>query len=163
MMMSHRMTKRLAIFVGLLMVLFLPISSSYGKHKKTEDEPPFLYVAGSEDIAKGCGGQLEVLKEGLTFKCPGSTVNLPFSTITLMQYRPDVSADVMAMKIPWKVAPEFQRIKENKYFTIVCKEQGKLRAVVLHVSETNMRPYFAEIELQSGKTVQEYRSFEEFQ
>ena len=163
MMMPHRMCKRLAISFGLLMALFLLIGSSYGKHKKTADAPPFQYEAGSENIEKGCEGKLEVLKEGLTFKCPGGTVTLPFSAITLMQYRPDVSAEVLAMKIPWKIEPQFLRVRENKYFTIVGNEQGKLRAVVLRVDEDNMRPYFAEIELQSGRSVQEYRSFEEFQ
>jgi hypothetical protein len=68
----------------------------------------------------------------------------------------------MAMKIPWKVVPQLPRVKENKYFTVVCNEQGKLRVVVLRVNENDMRPYFAEIELQSGKSVQEYRSFDEF-
>ena len=79
-----------------------------------------------------------------------------------MQFRPDVSTEVMAMKIAWKIAPQPMRGRENKFFTIVCNDQGKLRAVVLRVSEENMRPYFAEIELQSGKSVKEYRSFEEF-
>ena len=87
---------------------------------------------------------------------------MPFAAITLMQYRPDVSAEVMAMKIPWKIKPQLTRMRDNKYFTVVCNEQGKLRAVVLHVDEEDMRPYFAEIELQSGKSVQEYRSFGEF-
>ena len=54
------------------------------------------------------------------------------------------------------------RGRENRYFTIVSSDQGKLRAVVLRVDENNMRPYFAEIELQSGKSVEEYRSFDEF-
>ena len=160
--MPHRITKRRTISISLLMALFLLTCSSYGKHKKTADEPPFQYEAGTENIEKGCGGKLEVLKEGLTFKCPGGTINLLFPTITLMQYRPDVSADVMAMKIPWKIIPQFPRVKGNKFFTIVCNEQGKLRAVVLRVEENDMRPYFAEIELQSGKSVQEYRSFGEF-
>jgi hypothetical protein len=163
MMMPHRITQRTAISIGLLMAVFLTIHSGLAKHKKTDEEPPFQYEAGSENIEKGCEGKLEVLKDGLAFTCPGGTVNLPFSTITLMQYRPDVSAEVLAMKIPWKIAPAFQRVKENKHFTIVCNDQGKLRAIVLRVSENNMRPYFAEIELQSGKSVQEYRSFEEFQ
>jgi hypothetical protein len=161
MMMPHRMTQRMAVSAGLLMALLLPISSSYGKHKKVEP-PPFEYMAGTESIDKGCGGKLEVLKEGFTFKCPGQTVSLPFSTITIMQYRPDVSDEVMAMKVPWKLAPPLPRVKENKYFTIVANEQGKLRVIVLRVDENDMRPYFAEIELQSGKSVQEYRSFEEF-
>jgi hypothetical protein len=161
MMMPHRMTQRMAISVSLLMALLLLISSSYGKNKKTE-ELPFEYMAGTENIEKGCGGKLEVLKEEFTFKCPGGTFSLPFSAITVMQYRPDVSAEVMAMKIPWKVVPQLPRVKENKYFTVVCNEQGKLRVVVLRVNENDMRPYFAEIELQSGKSVQEYRSFDEF-
>jgi hypothetical protein len=162
MMMPHRMTKGLAISASLLMTLLLMISLSYGKHKKTADEPAFQYEAGTENIDKGCEGKLEVLKEGLTFRCPGGTINLPFSSITLMQFRPDVSADVLAMKIPWKIAPLLPKVRDNRHFTIVCNEQGKLRAVVLRVSENNMRPYFAEIELQSGKSVQEYRSFGEF-
>jgi hypothetical protein len=163
MMMPHRMTKHLAVSVGLLMALFLLISSSDGKHKKTADEPPFLYQAGTENIEKGCGGKLEVLKEGFAFHCPGGTFNISYSAITLMQYRPDLSDEVMAMKIPWAYPPVLARVNKNKYFTIVSNEQGKLRVVVLRVDEKNMRPYFAEIELQSGKSVQEYRSFSEFQ
>ena len=160
-MMPHRTTKRIAIAINLLMLLLLLMSSGYGKHKKAE-APPFLYQAGTENIEKGCGGRLEVLKEGFKFNCPGGTFNLPFSGITMMQYRPDVSAEVLDLKIPWKIAPQLTRVRENKYFTIVCNEQGKLRAVVLRVNEDDMRPYFAEIELQSGKTVQEFRSFDEF-
>jgi hypothetical protein len=135
--------------------------SSFGRHKKAEG-PPFQYEAGTEDMDKGCGGKLEVLKVGFTFACPAGTFSLPFSAITLMQYRPDVSAEVLAMKIPWKIKPQPTRLRENKFFTIVCNEQGKLRAVVLRVDEDEMRPYFAEIELQSGKSVQEFRSFGEF-
>jgi hypothetical protein len=74
-----------------------------------------------------------------------------------------VSEEVLAMKIPWILRPQLIRVRENKYFTIVSNDQGKLRAVVLRVDESNMRPYFAEIELQSGKSVQEYRSFGEFE
>jgi len=161
MMMPHSITKRIATSISLLMALLLLISLSYGKRKKVE-EPPFQYQAGTENIAKGCAGKLEVLKEGFTFKCPSGSFSLPFSGITLMQYRPDISADVLAMKIPWKITPQIARVRENKYFTIVCNEQGKLRAVVLRVDKDDMRPYFAEIELQSGKSVQEYRSFGEF-
>ncbi len=155
------MTKRIAISIGLLMALLLMISSSYGKHKKVE-EPPFEYLAGTENVASGCAGKLEVLKDGFAFKCPSATFSLPFSGITLMQFRPDVSPEVMAMKIPWKIKPQLTKLRENKYFTIVSNEQGKFRAVILRVSENDMRPYFAEIELQSGKGVQEYRSFDEF-
>ncbi len=160
--MPHRLTQRMAISISLLVTLLLLTCSIYAKHKRGE-EPPFEYVAGTENVDKGCAGKLEVLKEGFSFKCPSATITVPFSGITLMQYRPDVSADVLAMKIPWKVPPQTTRVRENKYFTIVCNEQGKLRALVLRVDEDNMRPYFAEIELQSGKSVQEYRSFGEFE
>jgi len=163
MMMPRRMTKRIAVSAGLLMTMLLLIGSTYGKNKKSVDEPPFLYQAGTENIEKGCGGRLEVRKEGFAFHCPGGTFTLSYSGITLMQYRPDLSDEVMAMKIPWAYPPVLARASNNKYFTIVSNEQGKLRAVVLRVDEKNMRPYFAEIELQSGKSVQEYRSFDEFQ
>ena len=162
MIMLHRNTRLLATSINLLLALMLASGSSYGKHKRTVEEPPFQFVAGTENIEEGCGGQLEVLKESFTFKCPTGTFNLPYAGITLMQYRPDVSAQVLAMKIPWKKKPQLQQLRENKYFTIVSNEQGKLRAVVLRVDENDMRPYFAEIELQSGKSVQEYRSFDEF-
>ena len=156
-------TRLIAIAISLLMGFPLPANSTFGKHKKDKDvDPPFQYQAGTEDIAKGCAGRLEVLKDGFSFSCPGATFNLPFSGITLMQYRPDVSDKVLAMSIPWKLKPQLTRVRENKYFTIVCNEQGKVRAVVLRVDENNMRPYFAEIELRSGKSVQEYRSFDEF-
>jgi len=163
MMMPHRFTKRIAVSAGLSMAMFLLVGSSYGKNKKDTVVEPFLYQAGTEKLDKGCGGKLEVLKEGFSFTCPGGTFTINYSTITLMQYRPDVSPAVLAMKIPWVLAPQLTRVRENKYFTIVANEQGKLRVVVLRVDENNMRPYFAEIELQSGKSVQEFRSYEEFQ
>ena len=160
-MMPHGTMQRVAISLNLLMALLLLTVPSFAKNKKA-DEPPFQYEAGTENIERGCGGKLEVLREGFTFKCSGGTFSLPFSAVTLMEFRPDVSAEVMAMKIPWKVAPQQMRGRENKFFTIVCNDQGKLRAVVLRVSEENMRPYFAEIELQCGKSVEEFRSFGEF-
>ena len=160
-MMPHRMTQRLAICINLLAVLLLLAGSSFGKHKKAL-EPPFQYQAGTENIEAGCAGKLEVLKEGFTFNCAAGTFSLPYSTVTVMQYRPDVSAEVLAMKIPWKVKPQISRGRVNQFFTIVCNDQGKLRAVILRVSEDDMRPYFAEIELQSGKSVKEYRSYDEF-
>lgn len=159
--MSDGTTKRIMMAINLTTALCLLTVSSYGKHKKTE-VPPFQYEAGTEDIEKGCAGKLQVLKAGFTFECPGGSFSLPFSAITLMQYRPDVSAEVFAMKIPWKLKPLSTKLRENKFFTIVGNDQGRLRAVVLRVDEEEMRPYFAEIELQSGKSVQEFRSFGEF-
>jgi len=160
-MMPQRSGKPRPFVAKLLLVALMLGSFAYGKHKKPE-VPPFEYLAGTENVEKGCAGKLEVLKEGFSFKCAGGGFNFPYSAITLMQYRPDVSPEVVAMKIPWKLAPQLARVRENKYFTIVGNDQGKLRAVVLRVDENDMRPYFAEIELQSGKSVQEYRDFGEF-
>lgn len=161
MMMTRRRSHHHAIAIYLPLALLVALSAGYSKHKKAE-EPPFQYLAGTENIDHGCAGKLEVRKEGFIFSCPGGSVNLPYSTITVMQYRPDVSDKVLAMKIPWTIKPQLARVRENKYFTIVCEDQGKVRAVVFRVEPNDMRPYFAEIELQSGKTVQEYRSFDEF-
>jgi hypothetical protein len=161
MMMPHNTTKRIATTTSVMLTLFLLTGATFGKHKGP-GEPPFQYLAGTEDISKGCAGRLQVLKEALTFTCPAGRIQMPFAAITLMQYRPDVSRDVMNMNIPWKIKPQLARVRQNKYFTVVCNEQGKLRAVILLVNEDDMRPYFAEIELRSGKSVQEYRSFDEF-
>lgn len=160
--MSIQHTKNPAISIIAVTTLFLLASPGYGKNKKGSDQPPFEYVAGSENIEKGCAGKLEVLKEGFVFKCPGTTLSLPYSDVKVMQFRPDISDDVMAMKIPWNGKPLIPKARDNEYFTIVSNTQGKLRAVVFRVSEDFMRPYFAEIELQSGKSVQEYRSYSEF-
>lgn len=158
----HGKARGVAVAGSLLIGLLILAAPGYGKKKDKDVEPPFQYQAGTEDIAKGCAGKLEVLKDRLAFSCPGASLNLLFSQVTLMQYRPDVSPQVMAMPVPWKLKPQLTRVRENKYFTIVCTDQGKLRVVVLHVEENDMRPYFAEIELRSGKGVQEYRSFDEF-
>src|ERR1039458_2175827 len=79
---TDRITRHVVILASLLLALLLPIASSYGKQKKGADVPPFLYEAGTEKVEKGCGGKLEVLKEGFSFKCPGGTINLPYSAIT---------------------------------------------------------------------------------
>ncbi|MBZ5669739.1 MAG: hypothetical protein LAO04_08420 [Acidobacteriia bacterium] len=145
---------------GLLAVLFLT-GFAYGK-RKPSDEPPFQYVGGTENIQQGCGGKLEVLKDGLAFTCPTGSVNLPFSAITLMQYRPDLSSQVWRMNIAWKVQPPHDKAKDNRYLTLVYREQDAIHAVVLRVEPITMRPYLAEIELQSGKGVEVWRSYEEF-
>jgi len=159
--MADRLAQYAVKTLGLMLLLCLAVGITSGKHKKAE-EPPFQYVAGTEDIERGCAGKLQVLKSGFAFECPLGNFQLPFATITLMQYRPDLSADLQGMKIPWKVKPQIQRLRENKYFAIVSQDAGNIRAVVFRVDEDEMRPYFAEIELQSGKSVQEYRSFGEF-
>jgi hypothetical protein len=157
-----RRPERVVSILAAAFMLLMAIGSAYGKKKK-EEPPPFLYMAGTEKIAQGCGGKLEVLKEGFAFHCQGGDFSLPYTNIVVMQYRPNLSNDVAAMKIPWAYPPVLPRVSRNVYFTIVSKEDGKLRAVVLRVEEKDMQPYFAEIELESGKSVQEFRSYDEFQ
>ena len=80
---------------------------------------------------------------------------MPFSTITLMEFRPDVSRRVRKLKLKWTTYPNTLIAgKQNRYFTIVCKKQGVTQVVVLRVDPRSMRPYLAEIELKSGKRVE---------
>jgi hypothetical protein len=143
-----------------LLVLISLSGFAYGK-RQTADLPPFQYVGGTEDLAQGCSGKLEVLKDGLAFACPAGSVNVPFAAITLMQYRPDLSKQVLRTNIAWKVQPPVKRLRDNQYFTVLYTVQGAVHALVLKVEPMQMRPYLAEIELQSGKSVQVYRSYEE--
>jgi hypothetical protein len=80
---------------------------------------------------------------------------MPFSSITLMQFRPDVSRRVRKLKLKWTTYPNILIAgKQNRYFTIVSKKQGVTQVVVLRVDPLSMRPYLAEIELKSGKRVE---------
>lgn len=136
---------------GMLLALLLVVSVASGK-KKTET-PPFQYAGGTEQIQQDCG-KLEVSTDALTFKCPSTTLEIPFADITTMEYRPDLSRAVRRLKLQWKVQPHRGGGKKNRYFTILYKEQGQPRAVVLRVEPLVMRPYLAEIELKSGKRVE---------
>jgi hypothetical protein len=160
MIMQRHMGKSISIVSGLL-ALLLCAGFAYGK-RKPANEPPFEYVGGTENVPQGCNGKLEVRTDGLTFTCPAGSVDLPFSAITLMQYRPGLSDEVWDMKIAWKTQPPRDKARHNKYLAVVSNENGAIHAVVLSVEPDSMRPYLAEIELKSGKSVQVYRSYDEF-
>jgi hypothetical protein len=118
-------------------------------------EAVFQYAGGTEKIEMDCAGKLEVTLESLIFTCPAASVVMPFSTITLMQFRPDVSPRVRKLKLKWTTYPTILIPgKQNRYFTVVCKKQGVTHVVVLRVDPLSMRPYLAEIELKSGKRVE---------
>ena len=118
-------------------------------------EAVFQYAGGTERIEVDCVGKLEVTQESLIFNCPGGSVEMPFSTITLMQFRPDVSPHVRKLKLKWTAYPNILIPgKQNRYFTVVSKKQGVTHVVVLRVDPLSMRPYLAEIELKSGKRVE---------
>ncbi len=137
---------------SVIMVALLLVAGAASGKKKTEP-PPFQYAGGTEQIQQNCGGKLEVSTEALTFKCATSTLEIPFADITSMEYRPSLSREVRRLNLPWKVQPRGGRGNKNRYFTILYKEQGQPRAVVLRVEPMVMRPYLAEIELKSGKRV----------
>jgi len=146
---------------GSFLALLFLTSFAFAK-RKSSDTAPFQYVGGTENLPRGCAGKLEVIKDGLNFTCPLGSVQMPFAAITLMQYRPDVSRQVMKMNLAWKVEPRLPKTKDNLYLTVLYNAQGTVHAVVLRVESQTMSPYLAEIELQSGKSVQVYRSYEEF-
>lgn len=126
----------------------------------TEKPEPLLfkYAGGTENLFEGCAGNLEVLPAVLTFKCEAGSVSVPYSSISLMQYRPDVSKKVWKMKPKWKVKPAYVVPvlggKRNRFFTVLFSADGARRAVVLEVLPGVMRPYLAEIDLKSGKRVE---------
>jgi len=157
----QRHTRRVLAITASLLALLCMTASAYGK-RKPSDDPPFQYLGGTETLPGGCGGRLEILKDSLAFTCASGSVNMPFTAITVMQYRRDLSKQVLRMNIPWKVEPQFGRVKDNQFLTIIYNEQGAVHAVVLKVDPSDMRPYLAEIELRSGKSVQVYRNYDEF-
>jgi hypothetical protein len=137
----------------LVFMVLVPSSAALGI-EPTRDAI-FQYAGGTEKIEIDCAGKLEVTMESLVFKCPGGSVVMPFSTITLMQFRPDVSRRVRKLKLKWTTYPNTLIVgKQNQYFTIVSKKQGVTQVVVLRVDPRSMRPYLAEIELKSGKRVE---------
>jgi hypothetical protein len=137
----------------LVFMILIPPSAAFGIEQSKE--AIFQYAGGTEKIEIDCAGKLEVTQEGLIFRCPAGSVEMPFSTISLMQFRPDVSPRVRKLKLKWTTYPNILIAgKQNRYFTVVCKKQGVTHVMVLRVDPVSMRPYLAEIELKSGKRVE---------
>jgi hypothetical protein len=137
----------------LIFMILIPPGTTLGGERTRE--AIFQYAGGTEKIEIDCAGKLEVTPEGLGFKCPTASLDMPFSTISLMQFRPDVSPQVRRLKLKWTTYPNILIAgKQNRYFTVVCKKQGVTHVVVLRVDSLSMRPYLAEIELKSGKRVE---------
>jgi hypothetical protein len=144
---------RTRIILPLLVALLIPASAAFATEQGKE--AVFQYAGGTEKIEIDCAGKLEVTTEGLIFKCPGAMVDMPFSTISLMQFRPDISPQVRNLKLKWKTYPSILIAgKQNRFFTVVCKKQGVTHVMVLRVDSVSMRPYLAEIELKSGRRVE---------
>ncbi len=154
--------KKRGIFFFLAAML-VAASSAPSREKSAESQ--FKYAGGTEKLPEACEGKLEVTEAMLIFKCPAGFINIPYYSIRLMQYRPDVSGKVWKMKLKWKVRPSavspMMGGKRNRYFTVLYDERGEARAMVLDVPPGTMRPYLAEIDLKSGKRV-EVKAFEEY-
>ena len=137
----------------LCLIMLVPPGGAFGVERTRE--AIFQYAGGTEKIEMDCAGKLEVTMEGLGFKCPTASLDMPFSTISLMQFRPDVSPQVRKLKLKWTASPtNLIPGRQNRYFTVVYKKQGVTHVVVLRVDPLSMRPYLAEIELKSGRRVE---------
>jgi len=132
---------------------------------KDEPLPPqFKYTAGTEDLPDACDGNLEVNPEVLTFRCWSGKIDIPYSAISAMEYRSEVSKRVRKMKVKWKIRPvgdsAILKTKKNRFFTVVYREGQASHVVVLRVGPRAMRPYLAELDLRSDKRV-EVETYEE--
>jgi len=164
---SGRSTRFFLCVICVICVIcgFLPgaLAAAIGREKVLAS--PFKYVGGSDKLPEGCQGSLQVGADALNFICPAGTVSVPYTAISFMQYRPDVSRKVSKMKIKWQVKPPWTGPlmggKKNRYFAIVYEEHGAPAALVLEVPPLTMRPYLAEIDLKAGKRV-EVKEYEEY-
>jgi hypothetical protein len=132
----------------------LPVATNLAYAGAQAGALPFQYAGGTEKIEQNCAGNLEVTSDALVFKCATGSLTMPFSAITFMEYRPDLSRRVRQLKLNWSVRPDPGGGKRNRYFTVVSKAMDTTRVVVLKVTPLSMRPYLAEIELKSGKRVE---------
>ena len=87
----------------LVFAVLIPPSAALGIEQSKE--AVFQYAGGTEKIEIDCAGKLEVTTDGLKFTCPGGSMEMAFSTITLMQFRPDVSPQVRNVKLKWTTYP----------------------------------------------------------
>lgn len=148
-------TQRLVRVAAALTILLLAALPALAR--QDELPTPFKYVGGTENVITGCQGQLELTSDGLTFRCPGGSVSIPFSSVRHMEYRKDLSRKVRRSKLKWKVRPTIVRPifggNRNRYFTVLFEAENSTRAIVLDVHPNAMRPYLAEIDLKAGKRV----------
>lgn len=136
-----------------------------GRERPNPAGPRFRYSGGTEKLDSLCEGNLELGSTELTFRCATGFITIPYDSIRLMQYRPNISRKVWKMKLKWKVRPAgdapLLNTKRNRYFTIVYDEKGATQGLVLNVPPAAMRPYLAEIDLKAGKRV-EVKEFEQY-
>lgn len=149
-------SRGLAVFfaLGLLPPTIIP-NVFHRKKDQEAHEPQFTYAGGTEDVADGCVGVLELSSNSMAYKCGQRTLMIPYKDIDVMEYRHDVSPGVWKMNPDWKVRPPQYHIKGkgNHYFTLVYRGSGATHILVLDVPVDQMNPYLAEIELKTGRQV----------
>jgi hypothetical protein len=152
-----------AVLGGLLAILVTATGAAAAREEAPT--PQFKYAAGTENLSDGCEGNLELTSEGLTFKCLGGEVTAPFRSISLMQYRSNVSKKVRRLKVHWKIRPDIPTPifggRHNRFFSVVYRLEGATHVLVLEVPPQAMRPYLAEIDLKAEKRV-EVESYEDY-
>lgn len=147
---------------GVLLACVATACPAEARRKQKQTPPPFAYAGGTEAVPTSCAGNLEVSSEALIFKCSKKNVSMPFASVSLMQYRSDVSYRVGKLDVRWKSFPGRQGGNKNRFFTVVYSYPAGTHVVILEVSPQSMRPYLAEIELKSGKRV-EVEGYEDYQ
>lgn len=135
-----------AVFAALL---FAPVV--WGRQDK---KALFKYVAGTEALPKGCGGELEVTESALVFLCDGKSVSVPYDAISQMEFLPRVSKKIRKMKLHWEIKPGSSHGKHAGFFSVIYSGGGQTRAIVLKVPNDTMRPYMAEIDLKTGHNIE---------
>jgi hypothetical protein len=158
------MTSRSNLLVlSWLLAALLTATAAAGREEAPK--PQFKYAGGTEKLSDGCEGNLELNSEGLTFKCVEGEVTAPYSSISLMQYRSDVSRKVRRLRVRWKVRPDDVTPlfggKRNRFFSVVFRLDGATHILILKVPPKAMRPYLAEIDLKAEKRV-EVESYEDY-
>jgi hypothetical protein len=146
--------RSVALAMMLVAVGIVPVGGK--KHKERQ----FIYEGGTEQMPKGCEGNLEIGSTALTFRCASDSISATYSSISLMQYRSEISR-LLKMNLAWKVKPKPKRSRQNQYFAVLYYEGGSTRAMVLDVTPEILQPYLAEIDLKSGKRV-EVQSHEDY-
>jgi hypothetical protein len=120
--------------------------------------PPFRYVGGTENLAPDSEGNLELGQEGMSFRCPGGAVEIPYASITRMEYRSDISSKVSKLKVRWKLRPSYSKPlfagRRHRFFAVVYRADDATHVLVLRVPPGLMRPYLAEIDLKAERRVE---------
>lgn len=120
---------------------------------RSHPSPYFEYAAGTANLPKGCEGKLAIMQKVLVYRCDDVSLAVPYDSITHMEYRRRVSKEIRKMKLPWAIRPTSSRGKNKGFFTIIFSDKGKTRAIVLKVTDDTMRPYMAEIDLKTGRSI----------